>query len=100
MQDARRKSGVPASRDDDVKVMRTDAAREQHEAFIREFAQCDLGLLGQAVVDRQGDDEVIGGDGPDRKRTDLVVEAGEGEIDLAVANGGQRLSAVHFDERQ
>ena len=56
--------------------------------------------MSQAVVDRKGDDEVIGGDRPDCKRTDLVIEAGEGEIDLAVANGGQRLSAVHFDERQ
>ena len=63
MQDARRKSGVSAGRNDDVKVMRADPAREQHEAFIRKFAQCDLGLMGQAVVDRKGDDEVIGGDG-------------------------------------
>jgi hypothetical protein len=34
---------------------------------------------------------VIGGDRPDCERTDLVIEAGEGEIDLAVPNGGQRL---------
>ena len=59
MQDARRKSGLAAGRNDDVEVMRADPAREQHEAFIGEFAQCDLGLMSQAVVDRKGDDEVI-----------------------------------------
>ena len=59
-----------------------------------------VGPIGQAVVDRKCDDEVIGGDRPDCKRTDLVVEAGESEVDLAVANGGERLRAVHFGERQ
>jgi len=56
--------------------------------------------MGQAVVDRKGDDEVISRDGPDCKRTDLVIEASEGEIDLPIANGGERLRAVHFGERQ
>ena len=100
MHDARRKTGVPACRNDDVEVVRTDAAREQHEAFIGKLAQCDPGLIGQAVIDRKGDDEVIGRDGPDCKRTDLVIEASEGEINLPIADGGERLRAVHFGERQ
>ncbi len=51
------------------------------------------------MIDRQHDDQVIVDDRPHLERRDVIIEPGEGDVDLAILHRRQRLRTPHLAHR-